>query len=692
MPHPRPEPTHPRRPYARRVRATLAAALACASLQLSGSTTRAQQAQPAFGDNADERGAYDDYRNNRLLTARTKAARVLERDENSIVGNYVMGAVLHEAEGLPARAMHYLARARAMYEQRYGANRTPSAPWRLHEEILFATQRLAGELEEHRFRLQILEYHDALYDPPLVSQQAITLMHLGRFNEARAKAREAMNQGDAEQRLMGHNALCAIETEAGQRQPRFDACSRALEAARARPVQQGETGPRIAVYAYNAAEAAYSTYRLEDVERFAVEATRRIEFTPANPWRMLARLYMDGGRISDAVNAIRDMQRWRAAQPAFLRDQDRAESDSALATLLLLAGEPEIGLRFANRAMDRPDRRGLVSSKPEQALGAHALLRRALLRMQAEVDAETASFTPGLAVRQRASSVANSLRAWPDDERVVSVLADDDRLVATLRGYVGGGIEPLPSWLVGELVSVLGVGAFSVALDEARSKDQTTSQAKPYHDGLAAELALHRGEYSEAVRLARASAALLPRGESILAARILAVGAEAARRDGDLSGSRALFEQAMTKDPGVVRRMGFAIPATVRVEGAGDAAAQRAVALLSGSPRLRNESGGFVVTVATANARRYTVCLKTTQGNTVQCATVPAGPNNEATDATASRIGAVFHREVFASRTGFATIDLRSLDGTTTGGRDNARESLRGLMNEIGASGPETTR
>jgi tetratricopeptide (TPR) repeat protein len=675
-----------------RTRLALAASALFAALSLSGSSTRAQQQPPAFGETADERAAYEDYRNNRLLTARTKAQRALQQNEDSIVGNYVMGAVLHEAEGLPARAMHYLARARALYEQRYGANRTQGAPWRLHEEILFATQRLAGELEEHRFRLQILEYHDALYDPPLLSQQALTLMHLGRFNDARAKAQEAIRQADPEQKLTGHNALCAIETEAGERQRRYDACTQALDAARRRPVQQGETSPRVAVYAYNAAEAAYSTYRLDEVERFATEATRRIEFTPANPWRILARRYMDSGRTSDAVNAIREMQRWRAAQPAFLRDQDRAESDSALATLLLLAGEPEIGLRFADRSMERPDRRGLVSSRPEQALGAHALLRRALLKSAAELDAETVSVTPGLALSSRAQGWARSLRSWPDDERVVSVLADDDRLVATLRGYVGGGIEPLPSWMIGDLIEVLGVGVFSVAHDEAIEKDRATPAAKPYHDGLSAELALHRGDYSDAVQLARAAAQALPRTETALIARVLAVGAEAARRNGDASASRALFEQAMTNEPGILRRMGYAIPAQVRVEGAGDEAAQRAVALLRGSPRLRDEQGAFVVTVAAGAARSYTVCLKTTQGNTVQCAAVPSGAANETTDATASRIGTVFHREVFASRSGFATVDLRSLDGTMAGGRSNAREALRGLMNEVGTQAPETTR
>jgi tetratricopeptide (TPR) repeat protein len=657
-----------------------------------------------FGDTVDERGAYEDYRGNKLLTARTKAERALVANEDSIVGNYVMGVVLHEAEGLPSRAMHYLAHARQVYERRYGANRDGGAPWRLHEEILYATQRLAGELEEHEFRLQILEYHDALYDPQLLSQRAITLMHLRRFDLARQKAREAMQGTDPEQRIMGQNALCAIETEAGTRQPSFDACTHALDAARSRPLAQGETTARIAVYAYNAAEAAMSVYRFDDAERYLQEATRRIEFTPANPWRMLARMYTDAGRIGDAVNAIREMQRWRAAQPAYLRDQDRAESDAALATLLLIGGEPEIGARFADRAMDRPDRRGLVSSRPEQALGAHALLRRSLLRTAAEIAAENASVTSGLALSQRSVAWRDRLRAWPDDERVVSVCADDDRLVATLRGYVGGGIEPLPSWMVGDLIDVLGTGVFAAALAEAKEKERGFVGVRPYHDAMSAELELHRANYSEAVRLARAAAAALPRSERLLAARVLAVGAEAARLDGDLSASRALFEQVITKDPGVLRRMQLAIPAQIRAEGT-DASAIRAAELLRGSPRLREESGGFVVTIA-AQGAGHSVCLRTPQGNTVTCVAVPPLPPPavragqtapsaspaESVDERARRIGAAFHREVFASRSGFATVDLRSLDGTTTSGRDNAREQLRGLMDENDPQAPQTTR
>ncbi|MDP3273967.1 MAG: hypothetical protein Q8Q09_02150 [Deltaproteobacteria bacterium] len=671
---------------------SLAALLLCAGLSLSGAGVRAQSAPPVFGNDADERGAYEDYRNNRLVTARAKAERVLARDEQSIVANFVMGAVLHEAEGLPSRGMHYLARARALYESRFGTTRQASGDlWKLHEEILYATQRLAGELEEHAFRLQILEFHDALYNPQLIAQRALTLMRMGRFVEARARAREAMASTDSDQRVLGQNALCAIETEAGERQSSFDACSAALTAARARPIPEGETSPRLAVYAYNAAEAAYAMVRHDDVERFALEATHHIEFTPANPWRILTRLYVDAGRTQDAITATQSMQRWRAAQPAYLRDQDRAESDTALATLLLVAGEPEIGLRFVTRAMDRPDRRGLVSSKPEQALGAHALLRRAMLRSAAEVSAEQASVTPGLALAQRAEAFGRMVRAWPDDERVVSVLAQDERLVATLRGYVGGGLAPLPSWMVGDLAEILGAGVFAVALGEARERDAAIPAMRPYHEGLAADLAFVRGENSECVRLVRRATAALPRWETMLTARLFALGAEAARRDGDLSASRALMEQALGKDPGVVRRMGLRIAAAVRAEGS-DPVAVRAAELLGGSPRLRQDPGGFAVIVS-REANHHRVCLRTPQGNTVRCVDMTPGPANETVDQGASRIGREFHREIFASRTGFAQIDLRSLDGTTTSGRDTTRESLRGMLQQTGdGTGPERTR
>src|SRR5262249_53512675 len=157
------------------------------------------------------------------------------------------------------------------------------------------------------------------------------------------------------------------------------ACNDALEDARRRTASDPNAAstdpsahPALTVHAYNAALADLAVLRFDDAERVAREGTRRLEFTIANPWRFLTRLYTDEGRVAEAVGAVREMQQWRVRQPASLRDQDRAETDAALASLLLVAGEADTGLRLINRAIERPDRRGLVSSSPEQALGAHA--------------------------------------------------------------------------------------------------------------------------------------------------------------------------------------------------------------------------------------------------------------------------------------------------------------------------------
>ncbi len=61
---------------------------------------------------AEEAEALQLARDEKLLTARTKAEEILKRDPASIVGHYVMGSVLREAEGR-ARAVARSPAARA---------------------------------------------------------------------------------------------------------------------------------------------------------------------------------------------------------------------------------------------------------------------------------------------------------------------------------------------------------------------------------------------------------------------------------------------------------------------------------------------------------------------------------------------------------------------------------------------------
>jgi hypothetical protein len=78
----------------------------------------------------------------------------------------------------------------------------------------------------------VLDDHDALYKPPLLGQRAWPLMKLGRFDEARAAAREGLATQDPNQERIALNALCAIEFEAGREEASYEACGRAVAHAR----------------------------------------------------------------------------------------------------------------------------------------------------------------------------------------------------------------------------------------------------------------------------------------------------------------------------------------------------------------------------------------------------------------------------------------------------------------------------
>jgi tetratricopeptide (TPR) repeat protein len=584
--------------------------------------------------------------------------------------------------------MFRLGRARQLFEKTYGSSPPPTSPWPFHRELLQEIEGLAGETEEYEYQLQILDFHDALYEPHLAAEHAWPLLRLGKFDEARKVARTAIASSDRIQQSIGRNALCAIEGEARERKPYFEACLAALDNAK----KNAEKGIVPVVHQYNAALAAYSVVRLDEVERLAKEGSGSKPISIANPWRLLTRLYTDGGRAAEAIAAAKQMQSWRSHQAASLRDQDRAETDAALSSLLLVAGESEAAQRLIERAIERPDRRGLVSSKPDQALGAHALLRRSIARTRAEQVSERASWS-GTSGRPKTTVQVLGMRigSWPDDERIVSILGHRERLDSTFRMYLSGGLEPVPSWLVGDLVEVLGPGVVGVAVARARVEEKDFAPLAPYFDALEAEVALARGDHERSMELARKAIEQLPKSEAILAARVAAVGGESARRRGDQKATLALLEQALQKDAGVVRRLGLAIPA--HVSGSGDAAVQRAVVLLGRSPRFRDAGWGFVVTVE-KDAAGLKACLKTPNGTTLTC--VVAAPRvvkekepREEPEDWAARLVESFHRDAFAMHVGMTTRDLDSLDGSTTVASQAQREKMQGVLTDVAKDSTE---
>ncbi len=658
---------------------------------------------PSFERTALEDEVYMLYNDHKLLTARRKVEELLEADPDSIVGNYVYGNVLREAEGSLPEAAHHLGRARELYETQWPVSAVPAkgTPWLLHREILFSMQMVAGEMEKHEYRLSMIDFYDSLYTPNLTAEHAWPLMRLGRFDEAREYANKAIQSTDAFQRSLGRNALCALEGEASTREPRFAACLSAFEDAKERAKRDPISAPpdertNVAVHAYNAALAANAVLRPDEVERLAIEGTKRLEFTPANPWRVLVRLYTSQGRMDEAVSALREMQSWRARQPAWLRDQDRAETDAAFATVMMVAGETETGLRSATRALERPDRRGLTSSDPEQATGAHALLRRSLARAHAQTQAEQASWSGTVQGYERAlSGLGSRMRSWADDERVISVLSDDERLTATFRMYVHGGIEPVPVWLIGDLVEVLGPGVVEVVMRSAREQEEDAAFTA-YYDAIDAEVALERGDARRALELAATALDGLPETERLLRARVAAVAARAAEDQGDQLQRLMCLAAAMETDAGVIRRMGLALP--VRLENRAEgAAARRAMELLERSPRLDDAGAGFLVTVE-GTGQQLSACIYTPEGTMLSCVE-PAVPTQAADEADAASptlepvelddedyaalVAEAFHERTFAMPIVLSNVDLTSLDGTSTVNEQAARDKMQRVLDDL---------
>ncbi len=674
------------------VLALLVAALAALALSDAGAQGKKKPTGPEIAARTDqEREAMALLEKDRMVTARRKAEELLARNPRSMVGHYVLGTVLHRAEGSLAQAMFHLGRSRELYEKQHRHPGAPGAPWQFHRELLFAIQSLAGQMEEYDYQLQILDYYDALYQPDLVAEHAWPLMQLGRFDEARKAAKKAVQKGDDQQKSLGLNTLCAIEGEARKRDEYFKACLGALEHARKENAKLKDIDERhrsqLAVHAYNAALAARTAFEPEQAEKMAIEGTKRLTFTPANPWRFLVRLYADQGRVKEAVDALREMQRWRTRQPAHVRDQVRAETDVAFATVLLLAARTDTALLLTDLALDRPDRRGLVSSTPEQALGAHALLRRALRHTHAELQAEQASWT-GMTeqLSEWLRGAGDRLQNQIDDERIIQVLSDEDRLVSTFRVFSRGGIEPVPVWLLGDLVEVLGPGVVSVALKRVRKNDKHAGLA-PYLGAVQAEVELARGDEEKAIRLGQAAIKSLPKSESLLRARAAATAAEAARRAGKSSLWLSLLEQAVQLDPSVIRRLGLWLPARVEVSSSSKGA-RLARELLARSPRLKIRKGGFKIALSGA-APAVQVCLYGPHGGRLQCATaaVEVDPKDKKKPLKAAeyaqKIAETFHREVLAVQLGLSGTDLSSLDGSVNVADQAAREQLEDVLDDL---------
>lgn len=609
----------------------------------------------------------------RFVRARELAEQILDEDPESIAGHAILGLVHHRAEGNLPIALYHLKRSRKLYEERWDPSLDQEgAPWRWHAITIGELAQVSGEMGRHEDKVRYLLERDELYTPPWPADRGWPLMRLRRYEEARRAVEEAFALGEEGQVAAARTALCAIEAEQQRREAGYEACMAAAQFER-------EIGRRTPTPFTNAAEAALGVLRIDEAERLILEGTESFDSrSVSNPWLDLMLLYLAEGRTPEALDALRRMLTWRRKQPAYMDEQNRAETEMASAIFLIVAGRPAEAARITQRAVDRPDRTGFTSSETEQMEAAAALVDQLAHRTRAELLAEEASWSSFTdAMKARLEARRARLRAWSSGRRAAALLADERILLATLRPYLAGSVE-IPEWIEPELSALLGPGVVAAAVAKAR-RAETLDEAEGYFLAYESEVAYLKGRERDALRLADRALETLPPHEALLRARVTALAAQAAADAGLNSRALELFDAAFQLDRGVVRRLGLALPTSFPP--AQGEVAKTARRLLERSPRFRDAGGGFQVVVESddKSARAFLLGPRRTRWAEAQ---VKLRAGEDSGD-LARRLAAEFHNRAFAPRLDLTQADIRSLDGSPTAGGGRASDRLQGVLSEL---------
>ncbi len=613
----------------------------------------------------------------RHIRAREQAEAILAKNPDSVAGHVVLGLALHRGEGNLGLARYQYRKALRLFQEQHGVP-TEDTPWSWQLIAYNGLADVNGDMGRDEEKLEVLEERDRYYGYQPV-HRAWSLMRLGRYEEAVDAAERTLLRAE-EPAVLGdaRTSLCGIAGELLERAQARERCLEAVELA----ARSGMSNP---VYFSNAAEAALGVLAFDAAERLYLDATRVPTYgTPANPWMELTRMYVAQGRSGEARDAMRRMFAWRASQPAIIDAQTRSAIDLTSAGFLLAAGRPRQAARIAARGVDRPDRQGSISFSPGARAAGAALMDRVANLTAAEQRWEEVSWLPwNEAWRARVAALEHSLRAWWSGRRARGLLADERTLLHSVIPYASGSVV-IPEWLQPELVEVVGAGPVAAVLEQAPLVEPVLGD-EGYLFALQAEVAHQRGRPEEAVLLAQRALAVLPRAEVLLRARVAARGGQDAMATGQRSVALDLFDRALQGDPGVMRRLGIALPCVFDVETGG--MADRAGELLAGSPRLREAGFGFRVRTS-SEGDVVESCLVGPSGSLHACARVAPEPG-ETEEAQVRRLAAEFHTAVLAPRVDLTQADLDSLDGSTTVVGIRGTERARELLAEWGVGESE---
>jgi tetratricopeptide (TPR) repeat protein len=591
---------------------------------------------------AEERDAVKAVYERKYVRGRELAEKALKADPTSVPALYALAQAQFLGEGNLPQGLFQIRKVRRILEKHGRANpEADSREWYLR--VLYAEYLILQAMDRPEEQLRVVAVLEQIYEP-LPWLKVWPLFKVRRLEEARRALATAEQTG--RWRLHSLNSRCALEEQSGRRQPTYEAGQAMVKAIPYSPVLWSNFGL-----------ACRYTFRLDEAESAYLRSVSngRPDFH-GTAYRPLALLYLQQGRVTEALSALKKGQAQRATRAPHTLQQDQTKMDQAVGLLLLVLGKSEDAERFVRRSHEQPDRTGSTTDDETDVALVNGLAMWTVLESRLEQLAEEDAGRSGAAVLPDLSRRALAVQSWTLKRGLLKILHDPERLRA-LRPYMPGTPD-LESWLSGGLVRLLPPGVATEAVRQARAAEDHPD-AIPYFDALDAEVALLRGDAEEALAFARrALEKLPPDGEKLLRARVSAVGGEAALRLGKTEDGLMLLHQALRDFPEAFRLLKLSIPA--RVEDDGSPAARLLARRLLSSPRFVQNRSGFRLVVRSAGGR-LTVEMFRMAGERHCEISVPASGNEDEVAAVALR---QLHERVMSPTLDLSQIDINSLDGS----------------------------
>ena len=637
-----------------------------------------------------------------------------KKHPNSYSAHAILARLYWLHYGAHARALHHFLRAEELYD--LNMKGTPGEAWRRHSLVLDSLQQVYGDMAQSEQELEVLERFNEFQ---IYAEQQFgsfyelkkgefgwPLMKLGRYDEALMYAQKAISSSSIGQQSLGHNVNCAVNAERGDRLAALAACEGALE-------HSHETGGSSAIDASNAANASFMAFEFSKVERYGQESVESYGRT-APGWLNLLDLYLLQGRGPTAIEALKSLRQAILAEPVHQRSQRASDVDVGFAQILYLAGEDRLGLKVMNRVLERPDRRGAISTSEEQAKGSHTMNRYAMRKIHFERERERRATRGFWGWLGSLTVGVFNYDQMIDRTTVRGLLVDKTRLIATFRVYVDKGLTDIPSWMMGELVEVLGTGVTRAAVQDASELDKHPA-VKGYHAAILADAAYLDGNQAQLQKMTNEALQNLPDAERLLRIRMTALRGWSAYKRGELQVALTEWSTVFANDPSLFRRYGWSIP--IKVDNRGGEHSDELEQRLLYSPRFSKTGEGFTLQIVGGNLPR--VCLIGLMGEELGCSgyvdvgnrraynqwfgieeqdfnqqpveSEEEGSSNGTSDPLSKEellrlLIDQLHQDAFGIPLGESGLSLNSLDGSTTTSREQAHRDLKDLLAPKGQS------